>query len=188
MPSSNQHHSPLAVAYAQSLLDLATDQKVEEQVGREISELAEIVSRDPQLQAFLESPSIGTEERAGVLAKSFKGQVSPLLYQFLQVANQRGMTGKLPQIAEAYDTLLDERLGKIEVDVTVPQRLNEQELEQVRQRISQALGKDAVVHQYVNPEMIGGMILRVGDRIIDASVKAQLAMLKQQMLRAAVKR
>jgi F-type H+-transporting ATPase subunit delta len=188
MPSTHQHHSPLAVAYAQSLLDLAAEQKVEEQIGRELGELAEIVGRDPQLRAFFESPGIGTEERSQVLSRSFKGQVSPLLHQFLQVANRRGMAGKLPQIAEAYENLLDERLGKIEVDVTVPQRLNEQELEQVRQRISHALGKDAVVHQYIDPDMIGGMILRVGDRIIDASVKGQLAMLKQQMLRAAVNR
>ncbi len=188
MSHNNQQHSPLDVAYAQSLLDLAVEQQAEEAIGAELSELAQALEAEPQFQMFLESPGIGISERAAVIKKAFKGRVAPLLYNFLRVANQRGMAGRLRQVAEAYQGLLDERLGKIEVDVTVPQRLDGPELEQVRQRISQALGKDVVVHQYVDEDMIGGIILRVGDRIIDASVKAQLAAIRQQFMRAAIRR
>src|SRR5690606_20293246 len=116
---------PLAAAYAQSLLELAVEQKAEEAIGGELAALLQVLDEQPQVQLFLESPAVGIEERRGVIEAAFKGQVSTLLYNFLQVANQHAMTGKLRQIASAYQHLLDERLGKIEVDVTLPQRLDD---------------------------------------------------------------
>jgi F-type H+-transporting ATPase subunit delta len=92
--------------------------------------------------------------------------------------------GKIEEIARAYDELLDERLGKIEVDVTVAQRLGPDQLEQVRRSVSAALKKDAVVHQYVDESIIGGLVLRVQDRLIDASVRAQLEGMRRRMLGA----
>jgi F-type H+-transporting ATPase subunit delta len=71
------------------------------------------------------------------------------------------------------------------VDVTVAQRLSPDELENVRRRVSQALGKDAVVHQYVDESIIGGLVLRVQDQLIDASVRYQLDAMKQRLLQAA---
>ncbi|HEV8291714.1 MAG TPA: F0F1 ATP synthase subunit delta, partial [Tepidisphaeraceae bacterium] len=87
-------------------------------------------------------------------------------------------------ITQAYQELLDEQLGKVEVDMTVAHRLEGAALEQVRKRISQALKKDAIVHQYVDDKIIGGMVLRVDDKLIDASVKSQLEAMKRQLLAA----
>jgi F-type H+-transporting ATPase subunit delta len=78
-------------------------------------------------------------------------------------------------------------LGKIEVDVTVAQRLSDAQLEEVRRKVSTALKKDAVVHQYVDEKIIGGLVLRVGDRLIDGSVKAQLDAMRRQLLTAKTK-
>ena len=118
------------------------------------------------------------------MERVLKGQVSPLMWNFLQVLNQKGRLGLLGQIAAAYDELLDEQLGKVEVDVTVAQRLTDEQLEQVRQRVGEALGKDAVVHQYVDESIIGGLILRVQDRLIDASVRQQLKAIRGHILAA----
>lgn len=176
----------MALAWAQSLLDLAFERNQAEQVGAELEQIGQVIAVDPQIQAFLESPSIGLEERRQVLERAFGG-ASPLVRNFLQVANRRGMTGKLAQVIEAYDELLDERLGKVEVDVTVAVRLSPEELENVRKRVSSALQKDAVVHQYVDESIIGGMILRVGDRVIDSSVRYQLEAIRKNLLNAARK-
>jgi len=70
------------------------------------------------------------------------------------------------------------------VDVTTAQRLSPEELEQVREKISVALKKDAVIHQYVDESIIGGLVLRVGDKLIDASVETQLQTIKRQLLAA----
>src|SRR5581483_1529620 len=96
----------------------------------------------------------------------------------------RGKLVQVEQIADAYDDLVDEQMGKIEVDVTVAQKLSPEQLEEVRAKVSAALKKDAVVHQYIDESIIGGLILRVQDKLIDASVKTQIARLREQLLAA----
>ena len=76
-------------------------------------------------------------------------------------------------------------MGKIEVDVTVAQRLDPGTLEEVRQRISAALKKDAIVHQYVDESIIGGLVLRIEDKLIDGSVLAQLERMKRKLMQSA---
>jgi len=178
------HHSPLATAYAESLLQLATEQRDAEAIGEEMRGLAQVLDENPTFGLYLADPGIGEQDRAQAMDHIFRGRVSPLLYKFLGVMNVKGRLGLLRQVIDTYDDLLDEQLGKIEVDVTVAQKLTPDELEQVRQRIGQALGKDAVVHQYVDDAIIGGMVLRAGDKLIDASVRYQLQAIKEKMLAA----
>jgi F-type H+-transporting ATPase subunit delta len=176
--------SSTAVAYAASLLDLANERKLAEPIGQELAALRQIVTDNPSFGLFLADPGIGSAERAESIGKIFGGRVSPLMSNFLGVLNQKNRMGLLAQIADAYEDLLDEQLGKIDVDVTVAQKLDGKQLEAVRQRVSAALKKDAVVHQYVDDSIIGGLIVRVQDKLIDASVKSQLAAMRQQLLAA----
>jgi F-type H+-transporting ATPase subunit delta len=110
--------------------------------------------------------------------------VSTLLANFLGVVNRKGRLRLLRQIASAYQELLEEQLGKIEVDVIVAEKLSADQIEQVRGRVSAALKRDAVVHQYVDPAIIGGLVIRVEDRLLDASVRAQLRAIRRQLLAA----
>jgi F-type H+-transporting ATPase subunit delta len=183
MPPTDQT-SPLAVAYARSLLELAEERNQMQQMDDELRGLREVVEANPTFRAFLRDPGVGEQERADTLKRVFGGKLSPLVMNFLGVVNAHGRMGKIEEIARAYDELLDERLGKIEVDVTVAQRLGPDQLEQVRRSVSAALKKDAVVHQYVDESIIGGIVLRVQDRLIDASVRAQLEGMRRRMLGA----
>jgi len=179
-----QHNSAAAISWARSLLDLANDHKQAEQIGNELSALADIVRSNPTFALYLADPGIGIHERGAVLQRIFGPNVSPLTYNFLGVLNQHKAAAMLAEIADAYDQLLDEQIGKIEVDVTVAQKLTPDQLEQVRQKVSTALKKDAVVHQYVDESILGGVVLRVRDQLIDASVKYQLESMKEKLLAA----
>jgi F-type H+-transporting ATPase subunit delta len=183
MPTKT-HNSPTAVTYARSLLELAQEKRIADPIGQELAAIAEILAANPNFLAFLRDPAISQEERSRVVDKVLKPQVNPLLANFLGVAASHNRLGILDEIAQAYNDLLDDLLGKIEVDVTVSQKLTDDQLEQVRQRVSAALKKDAVVHQYVDESIIGGMVLRVGDQLIDASVRSQLETMKRQFLSA----
>ena len=180
-----QQTNPLAVAYARSLLELADERGAKlEQVNEELSSLREIVQANPTFRAFLRDPAIGENERNALLDRVFAGKLSPLVMNFLRVMSNHGRLAWLEAVADAYDDLLDERLGKIEVDITVAHRLSGEELETVRSRVSAALKKEAVLHQYVDESIIGGIILRVQDQLIDSSVRAQLQAMRQRMLGA----
>ena len=178
------HPSSSAVAYATALIELANDRKLTQPIANELSGLRQVLAENPTFRAFLADPSIGEAERTGVLKKVFEGKLQPLLDHFMKLLAAKGKLGHLDQIADAYDDLLEEQQGKIEVDVTVAQKLTPQQLEDVRQKVSAALNKDAVVHQYVDDSIIGGLVLRVQDKLIDASVKTQIQKLREQLLRA----
>jgi F-type H+-transporting ATPase subunit delta len=187
MANTNQI-APFAVAYASSLLELATEQKQAEQIRAELAGLKQIVKENRSFALFLSDPAISKAERGETLKRILGDQASPLLRNFIGVLNQHGRLGGLVQIADGYDKLLDEQLGKIEVDVTVAQLLAPDQLEEVRKRVGTALKKDAVVRQHVDDSIIGGLIVRVQDKMIDASVKTQLAAMRQQLLGAASSR
>ena len=179
--------NPTAIAYARSMLELATERNQAAEVGREMAAIREITDQNPTFAAFLADPGIGATELTATMGRVFRDRVSPLVMNFLGVLNNKGRLRLLGPIAEAYVNLLDEQQGNVEVDVTVAQRLTPDQLEQVRQRVSQALGKNAVVHQYVDEDIIGGLVLRVEDRLIDASVKYQLEAMRERLLAARTK-
>ena len=188
MPRRDQNHaSPAALAYAQSLLELAGERKQEEPVGQELDALRQIVDENPSFREVLTNPSVSIDERARLLGSVFRNNVSELVFNTLGVLNQKNRLGLIGQIAQGYSDLLDEKLGKVEVDLTVAQKLSPEQLEQARQRIGQALGREAVVYQYVDENVLGGVVMRVGDKLIDASVRYQLQAMKEQLLAAAPK-
>jgi F-type H+-transporting ATPase subunit delta len=180
--NQTKHNSPLSLAYANSLLDLATEQNQAEAIGTELGLIRQVIQENRSFKLFLLDPGISQVERGGMMKRVFGNNLSPLMHNFTGVLNAKNRLSSIGEIADAYDALLDEKFGKIEVDVTVAQKLSPEELEEVRKKVSAALKKDAVVHQYVDESIIGGLILRVQDKLIDSSVKSQLAAMKEQLL------
>ncbi|MBC8104988.1 MAG: ATP synthase F1 subunit delta [Anaerolineae bacterium] len=177
------HYSMTALSYANALLELADESKTPpEAIAADLDGLRSLVGSDANFQLYLRDPSISKEGRWTVLRKVLQAQVSPLLLQFMGVLNEKNRLGLLTQIADAFDAILDEKLGKVEVDLIVAHKLSPDELRDATQRITQALKREAVVHPYVDESIIGGMILRVGDKLIDASVKNQLHAIKEKLL------
>ena len=177
-------NNPTAVAYARSILELANEKGQAAEFAQELAAIGELLRQNPSFADYLADPGIGASERTAALDKLFRGRASPLVMNLMGVLNTRGRLNLLGAVADAYADLLDKQLGNVEVDVTVAQKLDNSQLEQVRQRVSQSLGRNAVVHQYVDEEIIGGLVLRVEDKLIDASVKTQLETLRDRMLAA----
>ncbi|MDB5332355.1 MAG: atpH [Phycisphaerales bacterium] len=177
-----KHNSPLALTYARSLLELANEQKQAEETGQELAGLGEILAANPVFRDYLADPAVGKTERKAVIEKTFRGRVSPLVYNFLGVMNGHGRLGVLGQVASAFRDLLDAQLGNIEVGVTSALKLSPDQLEQVRQRVSSALGKNAIIRELVDDSIIGGLMVQVEDRLIDASVRNQLQAMKRRLL------
>jgi F-type H+-transporting ATPase subunit delta len=177
------HYSPTALSYARAVLELAEERKTPlDAIRQEINAVADIVSGDSAIGQYLTDPAIGVEARSQVIARAFSGKVSPLVYDFLRLLNVKSRLAILGEIVEAYGELVDEKLGKVEVDLMVAQKLTEAQVEEARKSISAALKRDAVVHVYVEEDLIGGAVLRIGDRLVDASVKYQLVAMKEKLL------
>jgi F-type H+-transporting ATPase subunit delta len=174
--------TPAAVPYAKSMIELAEPQGQVDSIGAELADLRRVLQENPTFARFLSDPGIKQSERDAAIGRILRGRVSQLVWGLVGILNQKDRLALLGPIADAYESILEERRGIVEVDVTVAHRLSPEDLERVKNRVSQALGKQAVVHQYVDESIIGGIRLRVGDKEIDASVKHQINTLRQRLL------
>lgn len=179
-----QKTSASAAAFAQALLELADERKQVDTVAAEMLALGQAMRDTPLMRNFFGNPSIKDADRENVLNRALLPQVSPLLGSFLKLLAAKGKLGSLGEITSAFAALMDKRQGKVNVDVTVTKPLGPQELELVRQRISTAIQKEAIIKQHVDEGIIGGIIIRVGDKLIDGSVKAQLKLIERKLMSA----
>ena len=104
-----------------------------------------------------------------------------MLRCLLVLNNKRRLSHRGP-IAEAYDHLVQESYGRVEVDLYTPGRLDEEDLELIRSRIRDAIGREPVLYSYTDPSMIGGVKMRIGDQLIDGSVASQRRRLRHGRL------
>ena len=181
MSQSRIHTDTVARTYAQALFELGRDQGELEALADELDELGELLVGQPALRELIASPAIARQERAGLIQRLFQGQVSPTMYRFLQVVTRKGRLGSLPGIVQAFSDLMTDHRGLVEVDVFVAQRLDDAAAREVATRIGEVLGKEVVLHQYVDEELIGGLKIRVGDKLIDGSVANQLKLLRERL-------
>ncbi len=178
------HTDAQAHIYARSLYELAEqagsrDKIVE--VGEEIDQIRELARGDAAFGELLASPIIDGARRGASLRRIFDGKVTDLTLRFLLVLNVKGRLGHLESIGDAYERLVHEAFGRVEVDLYTAAPVGRAELESIKQRIESAIGKEPVLYTYHDPSMIGGLKLRIGDQLIDGSVNNRLRRLKQSL-------
>ncbi len=175
----------LAQVYARSLYELADEaggrDKIME-VARELEQTCELVRADRTFGGFLASPIVNRARRGAALGRIFHGNVTDLVLRFLLVLNDRGRLGHLEAIDDAFDQLVHEAFGRVEVDVFTPGPLEHGQVDALKQRIGTALGKEPVLYTYTDRSMIGGLKLRIGDQLVDGSVSSRLRRLRQNLL------
>ena len=174
----------MLTSYAEALLELADARGQTEAIAADVAGVGEVINGDAAFTKYLGDPTVGRHAREKTLADVFEGKVSGLLLAFLQVLSSKNHLAHFPGIAKAFKTLLDTRAGKLNVEVTVASALSPEALEDVRQQISAKLSKDAQITQKVDESIIGGLVLKIGDKLIDGSVKSQLETIKSRMIAA----
>lgn len=179
------HTDAIAQVYARSLFELAEEAGGREkiiQVGDELEQICEMARADHAFREFLASPIIDRRARSATISRIFRDRITDLTLRFLLVLNIKGRLGHLEPINAAYDQLVQEAYGRIEVDVFTPAPLGDQQLQLIGERIEAALGKEPVLHRYTDRSMIGGLKLRIGDQLIDGSVATRLRKLRQNLM------
>jgi F-type H+-transporting ATPase subunit delta len=172
----------IAKNYAEALLELAQKDGDLAKWGRLIDQFAEAMNSDAKLTAFLASPRMAATEKNRILALALEGQVPSTFLKFLQamVKNRRQLL--IPQVATQYHALVDVVENRVHAAVTVAKPASEADQKSIAERLSKIVGKTVVPHFYVNPAVLGGLVVRVGDTVLDGSVRRRLARLKSQML------
>ncbi|MEE2908311.1 MAG: ATP synthase F1 subunit delta [Planctomycetota bacterium] len=178
------HTDTLARIYARSLFELCEeaggrDQAME--VADELEQICELSRSNAQFHEFLASPLLEVAARGESLKVIFDQKISSLVLRFLLVLNANERLGHLEPIETAFIQIVHEQWGRVEVDVTTAKPLDDSGRDAIVSRLKAAIGKDPVVHAYVNPDLIGGITLRIGDQLIDGSVATQLRRLEEDL-------
>ena len=185
MPLTHTEPDALARIYAASLFDLAKQggggpQACESTLG-ELEDILEMARANPQFGEFLASMILSSSERKSSMQKMFEGRVSDLTYKFLQVVNEKDRLGHLPAIVSAFEQMVQQSYGRVEVDVYTAAPIDQNEIASIRTRLQSMLGKEPVIHAYTDESMIGGLRLQIGDQLIDGSVQTQLRKLREKV-------
>lgn len=172
----------IAKNYAEALLDLAQKDGDLAKWGRLIDQMAESMSSDAKVSLFLASPRVSAAAKNKILAAALEGQVPATFLKFLQalVRNRRQLL--IPQIATQFHSLVDVVENRVHAAVTVAKPQSEADQKVIADRLSKVVGKTVVPHFYVNPGILGGLVVRVGDTVLDGSMRKRLATLKSRML------
>ncbi len=175
----------VAQRYARALLSLAQDEKALQEVGDDLGASLRMIESSPQLAQMLANPMVtGSERSQVVLQVAEKAGFHKLTRSFLQLLGDKGRLDYLAAIATAYARLADEQLGRLRAEVRSTAPLMPDELEQIRKALAARTGKEIVVDSQVDPDLLGGVVARVGDKVYDSSVRSHLARLKQSILEA----
>ena len=175
---------PSAKRYAQAVFDIAQASGATQEWDEQLSMIAQAAGI-PEFIALMQAPEITPEERSkaleGVLP-SLSDQARNLL---LLLARNRAV-GVLPQVYDRFQELIDAAQGVVRVQVSSAIELTDDDQKRVTDQLSASLGRDVRLTTTVDPELLGGLVIRVGDRVIDGSARQRLSSLRGSLARGAV--
>jgi len=173
----------IAKVYAEALFEAAHKAGQLDAVIEELEALVrEVLLADPRFDVLFASPAIGRYARAEILAKAFKERLSPTLYAFLQVLNGHDRLELVASVTLALRAFSEERARRVRVYVTSAVPLSPQEQIQIAEGIRQAMKLEPILVISVDPSILGGVKIRVGDRQYDATVRTRIENIRNQIL------
>lgn len=174
--------STIARNYAEALLELAGRAKDLRGWGTLIHSIADAIQRDEKLRRFLETPRVDAATKNAVLRKALADRAPSKFVRFIEsvVSHRRQML--IPEIAQEYMDLVDRVENRMHASVTVARDADEKTRKLIADRLSKVFNKTVVPHLTVDQRIIGGLVIRVGETVMDGSVRRKLGVLKHRML------
>ena len=177
--------SRLARIYAESLLAAASKKAPQavDEVGAELSDFVrEVVTENPTVGALIANPTIGKKVKTAALSAALEGRSSDLLRGLVAVLAHNSRLDLLRGIAAAYRGLLDDRAGRVRVRVASAVDLSDAQRSELTASLKKLLRQEPVLDVRVDPDLLGGLVIQVGDSVIDTSVRTRLRSLRTLLL------
>ena len=182
METSGGIRASLAGRYAYALFELARDEKQIESVSRSLDALAQAIVDSRDFSQLISSPQIDRDEAGdafGAVAETLG--LDPLTRNFLGVLARNGRKGELLAVIRAFRRLAAEHRGETTADVVSAHPLNDDQLDALRRQLRARAGRDVAIETSVDPDILGGIVIKMGSQMIDASIRTKLNRLAEAM-------
>ncbi len=173
--------SAVARNYAATLFHLAAREEREEEYGILIDTVGDAYEKSERFQRFLDAPGVEVSTKREAIKESLSGMAPDPFLRFLFVVLDRRRHRILPSIAQAYGDLLDDRAGRIRATVTLPFEADEELRASVRTALEKRYGKTVAASFEEDQRILGGVVVRVGDELFDASVRRRLDNMRRKL-------
>lgn len=171
----------LARRYAQALFDIAVQEKNLDAIEAELQELTGLIEQNAEVAHVLYHPHISLSEKKSLMQKIFAGQLSLTVQNFLNLLIDRRRQNYLADIARDFSLLADQERNIIEATVASATPLNENQELRLQKELVRLTGKNVRMVKEVRPELIGGVLVQIGDRVMDGTVAFQLQRMRQSL-------
>jgi F-type H+-transporting ATPase subunit delta len=169
--------------YARALLGAAQHANVAAAALNDLDAIiGELFANSPKLEAIVASPMVSPEEKLGLLDRLLAGRVTPVLLNFLKVVARRGRLDCLRAIGQRARFLYEEMQGQVRVQVITATAIEPSELAVMAKNLAATLGRTPILETVVDPQLIGGAVLRIADTVYDGSVANQLQSFRQRLI------
>ncbi|MEJ2882743.1 ATP synthase F1 subunit delta [Pedobacter sp. GR22-6] len=176
-----------ASRYAKSLIDLSTEQNALEQIKGDMVLLAQVIDEHSELEAILKNPIVPLDKKAGILSDVFGSRVHEVTKAFLKLIVSKGRSAIIFGAAKAFIAQYNAIKGIVTAEVTSATELTEANRAEITAIVKKEIGANEVlIREKVNTNLIGGFILKVGDRQFDASISSGLNKLKKEFAQGTV--
>lgn len=173
----------IATTYAKALLGVTETGGNTDSVLEELDSLVKtVLPQHPQFAEALRTPRLSVEEKIGLIDRIFGSRASGELLKFLKVLANHGRLDCLREIASAFRRQVNDKQGRVAVQVTTASELSAEQLGQVNASLHEKLGRQIDLTTRVDEELLGGMVVRIGDTVIDGSLKNRLVRLQQKTI------
>ncbi len=170
--------------YAETLLAVAEGEQAVERYGELIAAVGGVLAADPALRAVFMSPRVPKETKQRLVEQALKKVAPAPFIRFLQMVVKRGRQYLLADIAEEYEQLVDRYLDRVHAVVSTARPVDAKLAAAIRKRLTVVFAKDVLPHFREDPALLGGIVVRVGDRVFDGSLRRKLKLLQHRMLHA----
>ena len=173
----------IARNYAEALFALGERTGESERFADLMEGLAGSIEADRQIRLVLVSPRIPKRAKSDLLRKALAGRAPEPFLRFLDAVVKRSRQILLPAIARQYQTLVDAKFNRVHAGVTLARAPDAALQKDIRRRLSEVFAKDVIPHFREDAAILGGIVVRMGDRVMDGSIRRRLVRLRRQMLR-----
>ncbi|MHB1176709.1 MAG: ATP synthase F1 subunit delta [Daejeonella sp.] len=170
----------VASRYAKSLIDLAGEQNSLEPVRKDIELFLETCRANPELQAILKNPIIGLDKKANILDGVFGNKLNELILSFFKIVIRKGRSEILYATAKEFINQYNILKNVVKATVTSASPLSKENISQVEEVVKQSTHGEVILTSIVDPKLIGGFILKVGDKQFDTSISGKLNKLRKE--------
>lgn len=185
LAQSASSRSSVAERYALALFELALSEKKLEAVEKDLESFDEMIRNSEDLRRLIGSPVFSSDDRLKAIdAILTKAKISGLVGNFIKVSASNDRLFIMPSMLAAFRRLLARHNGEVTAEVTVASKLSAAQAKELKAALKSAVGKDVAIDETVDPSLLGGMIVKVGSRQIDTSLKSKLSSLKLNLKEA----